>query len=107
MTIDDILLDKLAGLARLEFAADERSAILRDLNEMVAWVEQLDELVIDNEPIEKYPIVLNIGDLREDMAINTLAHEQALALAPHSDTNYFRVPSVKGTHEHTPESTSQ
>lgn len=107
MTIDDILLDKLAGLARLEFAADERSAILRDLNEMVAWVEQLDELVIDNEPIKKFPIVLHMGDLREDMATNTLAHEQALALAPHSDANYFRVPSVKGAYEHTPEPTNQ
>jgi aspartyl-tRNA(Asn)/glutamyl-tRNA(Gln) amidotransferase subunit C len=96
MIIDNDLLDKLAYLARLEFTAHERVSMLHDLNEMVAWVEQLDELTIDNDLVLEQFAVLQARSLREDTVLNTLSHEQALALAPSSDSNYFRVPSVKG-----------
>jgi len=32
---------------------------------------------------------------REDTPQEPLAHERALANAPHKDSNYFRVPQVK------------
>lgn len=107
MKIDATLFDKLAVLARLEFDADERSAILGDLNAMVAWVEQLDELLLDNGPPTRHALVLPMEALREDAAANTLAHEEALSLAPHGDANYFRVPSVQATQGHVSDTLSQ
>lgn len=96
MIIDNDLLDKLACLSRLEFREHEKEAMLHDLNEMVAWVEQLDELTIEEDNLVLDPFSLSQADnLRQDVAINTLTHGQALTLAPSSDSNYFRAPSVK------------
>ncbi|ROT46917.1 Asp-tRNA(Asn)/Glu-tRNA(Gln) amidotransferase subunit GatC [Candidatus Cardinium hertigii] len=96
MIIDNDLLDKLAYLCRLELPLHERDAMLHDLNEIVAWVEQLDELDIDNNVVLEPSVVLEATRLRPDVVLNTLSHDEALALAPSSDSNYFRVPSVKG-----------
>ena len=92
MVIDNDLLDKLAYLARLEFTEHERADMLYDLNEIVTWVEQLDELTIDNNLAIDQCTVLQEDRLREDIALNTLTHEQALTLAPSSDSNYLRAP---------------
>lgn len=99
MIIDNNLLDKLAYLSRLELSAHERDTMLHDLNEMIDWIKQLDELIID-DPIASEPLsVLEATGLRldiPDIMLDSLSHEQALALAPSRDSNYFRVPSVKG-----------
>ena len=89
MIIDNDLLNKLAYLC------------LHDLNAMVDWVKQLDELDIQNNVVLEESFKLKSTSLRSDVALNLLSHEQALALAPSSDSNYFRVPSVKGVSPHT------
>ncbi|CCM10448.1 Asp-tRNA(Asn)/Glu-tRNA(Gln) amidotransferase subunit GatC [Candidatus Cardinium hertigii] len=97
MIIDDDLLNKLAYLCRLELPPHEREKMLHDLNAMVDWVEQLDELDVDNNVmLAEKPSKLESSSLRTDVVSNSLSHEQALSLAPSSDSNYFRVPSVKG-----------
>lgn len=96
MIIDNELLNKLAYLCRLELPPHERDAMLHDLNEMVNWVEQLDELALDNHVILEDTAIVEATSLRSDVVSNALSHEQALSLAPSSDSNYFRVPSVKG-----------
>lgn len=96
MIIDNDLLDKLAYLCRLEFPPHERDTILHDLNAMVDWVKQLDELDVDDNLVLEESFKLESTSLRSDVVANLLSHEQALALAPSSDSNYFRVPSVKG-----------
>ncbi|WP_339044635.1 Asp-tRNA(Asn)/Glu-tRNA(Gln) amidotransferase subunit GatC [Cardinium endosymbiont of Tipula unca] len=80
----------------MEFREHEKDAMLHDLNEMVAWVEQLGELIIEeNDLFLEQFVLLQGNNLRQDVAINSLSHEQALMLAPNSDSNYFRTPSVK------------
>jgi len=97
MIIDDDFLNKLAYLCRLELPPHEREKMLHDLNAMVDWVEQLDELDIDNDlMLAEKPSKLESSSLRPDLVSNALSHGEALALAPSSDSNYFRVPSVKG-----------
>ncbi|TDG95162.1 Asp-tRNA(Asn)/Glu-tRNA(Gln) amidotransferase subunit GatC [Cardinium endosymbiont of Culicoides punctatus] len=98
MIIDNDSLDKLAYLSRLEFHEHEKEAMLHDLNEMVDWVEQLDELVFEDQDLglDQFTLLLQANELRQDLAMNAITHERALALAPSGDTNYFRVPSVKG-----------
>ncbi|WP_243018016.1 MULTISPECIES: Asp-tRNA(Asn)/Glu-tRNA(Gln) amidotransferase subunit GatC [Candidatus Cardinium] len=96
MIIDNELLNKLAYLCRLELPPHERDTMLHDLNAMVEWVEQLDELDVDNSIVLEEASRLEPASLRSDVVLNSLSHKQALALAPSSDSNYFRVPSVKG-----------
>lgn len=96
MTIDNDLLNKLAYLCRLELLPHERDTMLHDLNAMVDWVEQLDELDVDSNVILEESARVASASLRSDIVSNVLSHEQALALAPSRDSNYFRVPAVKG-----------
>lgn len=101
MIIDNNLLDKLAYLCRLELPPHERDTMLHDLNAIVDWVNQLDELDVDNNVVLEESARLAYTSLRPDVASNSLSHAQALALAPSSDSNYFRVPAVKGITAHT------
>ncbi|AXI24043.1 C subunit [Cardinium endosymbiont of Sogatella furcifera] len=100
MVIDNDLLNKLAYLCRLELPPHERDTMLHDLNAMVDWVNQLDELDVDNSVVVEESYRLASTSLRSDVVSNWLSHEQALALAPSSDSNYFRVPTVKGIAAH-------
>lgn len=95
MVIDNDLLDKLAYLCRLELPLHEREAIRHDLNEIVAWMEQLEQFSIDNDRLLESASTLDEYKLRVDEATNTLSHAKAMALAPHSNTHYFIVPSIK------------
>jgi len=44
MTIDLDTVDRIAELARLEFDAESKQAILDDMNRMLAFVDKLNEL---------------------------------------------------------------
>ena len=101
MIIDNDLLNKLAYLCRLELLPHERDTMLHDLNAMVDWVNQLDELDVDHNMVLEESSRLESTSLRPDIVSNLLSHEQALALAPSSDSNYFRVPAVQGITAHT------
>ena len=86
-------LRQLAHLARLEFDETKEQEMLKDLNEILNWVDQLRQLDTANvEPLVHMSEEVNV--LREDVAQNTVSHEDALRLAPRKDSDYFRVPKV-------------
>jgi aspartyl-tRNA(Asn)/glutamyl-tRNA(Gln) amidotransferase subunit C len=91
--INEELINQLAHLARLEFNNEEKQRILNDLNRILDYIEQLNEVPTDNvEPLIYLSPNQNI--LREDEVIETLSKEEALANAPKKDSDYFRVPKV-------------
>ncbi|MDX5346454.1 MAG: Asp-tRNA(Asn)/Glu-tRNA(Gln) amidotransferase subunit GatC [Hymenobacteraceae bacterium] len=93
MTTDIHTLRKLAHLARLEFNEAKEQEMLTDLNKILTWVDKLREL--DTETID--PLIHmshEVNVLREDVAKNTITHEEALLNAPKKDSDYFRVPKV-------------
>ena len=93
MEIDDKMIDQLAYLARLEFKDDERTAIKQDLERILGFVDQLQEL--DTEGVD--PLIYlsdRLNNLREDKVIPTITHEEALKNAPDADSDYFRIPKV-------------
>lgn len=93
MSTDIQTIRKLAHLARLEFNEEKEQDMLQDLNKILNWVDQLRELDTENvEPLVHMSEEVNV--LRDDMAQNTVSHEQALANAPKKDSDYFRVPKV-------------
>lgn len=93
MKIDKATLHKIAHLARLEIDPDKEDSYIRDLEEVLTWVEKLNELDTDGvEPLTNMSFEVNA--LREDMKQHTISHEQALKNAPKKDEDYFRVPKV-------------
>lgn len=87
------MINNLAHLSRLEFNEAEKKAIRTDLQAMVAFVEQLQE--VDTEGVEP---LLHIGDaanvLREDEVQGSVSRTEALLNAPVQDAQFFKVPKV-------------
>ncbi|MCL6525160.1 MAG: Asp-tRNA(Asn)/Glu-tRNA(Gln) amidotransferase subunit GatC [Thermoflavifilum sp.] len=94
MEISDDLIRRLCDLARLEYDEQEAEALKKDLQRMIAFIEQLNQ--VDTTGVE--PLIF-LADhphpLREDIAQQTITREEAISLAPHHDEAYFRVPPVK------------
>jgi len=93
MSTDIQIIRKIAHLARLEFNEEKEQEMLQDLNKILNWMDQLREL--DTEQVE--PLVHmseEVNVLRDDVAQNTVAHDEALLNAPKKDSDYFRVPKV-------------
>lgn len=99
----------VADLANLELTADERSAMLRDLNSILDYVDRLNELDTSNVPpmaqvSDRYGVDQSKqGSGRFDYASRedileglrkSLPHDEALANAPDADEQFFRVPKV-------------
>jgi aspartyl-tRNA(Asn)/glutamyl-tRNA(Gln) amidotransferase subunit C len=97
MPITESDIEKIAQLAHLEITDEERRAFTPQIAEIVAYVEQLNEL--DTSSIEP-----SIGGLtaegertratREDAVVPSLGQELALDQAPDPASGHFRVPKV-------------
>lgn len=93
MKIDRALLDKIAHLARLEFDEKDAEKMMRDMTNIVNWVDKLNEVNTDGvEPLTTMSYEIN--SLREDEVKEHLPHELALKNAPAKDADHFRVPKV-------------
>lgn len=93
MKIDKETVDKIAHLARLEFENEAKEEIIKDMNNMLAFVEKLNELDTNNvEPLIYMSDEVNV--LREDEVKHEITQQEALKNAPKKDSDYFKVPKV-------------
>jgi len=93
MEVNDALVDKLSHLARLKFDASEKEEIKKDLQNMIAFVEKLNELDTTGvEPLLHMSDEVNV--LREDEVKGSISREEALKNAPLHDEQFFKVPKV-------------
>ncbi len=93
MKIDKETVDKIAHLARLEFENEAKDQIIKDMNNMLAFVEKLNELDTSNvEPLIYMSNETNV--LREDEVKQEITQQEALKNAPKKDSDYFKVPKV-------------
>ncbi len=93
MQVEKDTLQKMAKLARLSILPEEEEKLTNTLSSVLTWMEQLNEL--DTSSVEPLThMTLEVNALREDKALQTITHEQALLNAPKRDENYFRVPKV-------------
>jgi aspartyl-tRNA(Asn)/glutamyl-tRNA(Gln) amidotransferase subunit C len=99
----------VAGLANLELTADERTAMLRDLNSILEYVDRLNELDTSDVPpmaqvSDRYGVdeskqgsqrfaYASREDILEGLR-KSLPPEIALENAPDADQHFFRVPKV-------------
>ena len=93
MKINDKIIDRIAFLSRLEFKDKARKNIKNDLNKMLSFVEQLNELDTANvEPLIYMCDEVNI--LREDEVHHEISQYEALKNAPEKISYYFKVHRV-------------
>ncbi len=93
MKIDKDLVDKIAHLARLEFDDQQKVKIEQDLNNILSFMESLNEL--DTSSVE--PLIYMTEEknvFRKDEQKQEISHDEALKNAPKKDSDYFRVPKV-------------
>lgn len=93
MEVSEALIDHIAHLSRLSFEGPEKDAIRQDMQRMIAFVDKLSEL--DTTGVE--PLIFmyeEVNRLREDVAVQSISHEEALFNAPKKDSDYFRIPKV-------------
>ncbi len=91
--IDHKTVDEVAHLARLEFDAASKDAMVKDMNNMLAFIEKLKEL--DTTGVE--PLIYMTDEsnvLREDVVKETITQKEALLNAPKKDSDYFKAPKV-------------
>jgi aspartyl-tRNA(Asn)/glutamyl-tRNA(Gln) amidotransferase subunit C len=93
MEVNDALVDKLAHLSRLQFSVTEKSGIKNDLQQMISFVEKLNELDLDSvEPMLFMSEEVNV--LRNDEVKGSISRAEALKNAPLHDDQFFKVPKV-------------
>lgn len=93
MSVDAATVTRIARLARIRIEEDEVAQYQDELNAILGFVEQLDEVdVADVEPMTSVtPMRLR---RREDVVSDGGYAERIVANAPLSEDNFFMVPKV-------------
>ncbi len=85
--------EKIANLARLHISEDEKSKYTQQLNLILEYMEQLNQVdTSDVEPLS-HPLELT-NVFRPDEVQESLPVEEAIKNAPEISGNYFKVPKV-------------
>jgi len=95
MAIEIAEVRHIAKLANLDFSDEEMLVLSRQLNEILGYIEKLDEL--DIGAIEPTSHVTEVSHaFREDVVVPSIPVSEALANAPESREGHFTVPKVIG-----------
>ena len=93
MKIDKNTINKIARLSRIKLEDKESEDYIKDLNHILDWVEQLNEVNTDNvEPLSN--ISSSTLPKREDDSKDTNTSEEILENAPDKLEGFFAVPKV-------------
>ena len=99
MSVSEQDVERVAELANIELTSDEKAGMLRDLNSVLDYFAQLNELDTGSVP----PMLQVAGvagskepdlHLRADEVAPSLSRERVLACAPDTDQVFFKVPKV-------------
>ncbi len=91
VSLNDV--DKIAALAKLKFADEEKVKLQKELNKILEYIDQLDELNLEDiEPLENMNESENV--LRKDEVFTWLTTDEALRNAPSKTGKFFKVPKV-------------
>ncbi len=103
MAVSEQDVERVAELANLELASGEKAAMLRDLNSVLDYFAQLNELDTTSvPPMTQVADQLTVGQgpeaaamhLRPDEIAPSLNRERVMSSAPDTDGVFFKVPKV-------------
>ena len=96
VTLQDV--ERVAELAHLELTPDETGGMVDDLNAILDYVAQLNELDTDSvahlAQVNELQGSGGAGSLREDAVVPSLNRAVVMPEAPESDQVFFKVPKV-------------
>jgi len=93
MQVDNKLVGHLAHLSRLNVAPEKMDKLVADMQDLVGFVEKLNELdTTGTEPLKHMGDTYNV--LRKDEVNGSISREAALKNAPDADGTFFKVPKV-------------
>ncbi|MBZ7963482.1 Asp-tRNA(Asn)/Glu-tRNA(Gln) amidotransferase subunit GatC [Campylobacter sp. 2457A] len=93
MQINEELLTKLEKLSALKIAEDKRSKLVQELEEIVNFVEKLNELDLSSSEIT-VSTIKGGTPLRLDQIENKDIIKDVLDHSPKKDENFFVVPKI-------------
>lgn len=84
---------KIARLARLSASEERLAAMQKELNGILAWIEQLNEVDVEGvEPLTS--AVATTLPMRQDAVTDGGIRDDVLANAPRTEEGFFVVPKV-------------
>ena len=93
MKIDKNTINKIARLSRIKLDSKESEDYIKDLNSILDWVDQLNEINTDNvEPLTN--ISSSVLPKRDDISEDINSSEEILENAPEKIEGFFSVPKV-------------
>ena len=93
MALDTDTVRRIAKLARLHVEEDALAPLADELNNILGWVEQLDE--VDTQGAEPMTSVVEmVQRLRVDAVTDGYVQDKVLANAPAEADGFFVVPKV-------------
>lgn len=94
MPIDRSTVRHIAALARVKVEEAEEERYVRELQAILAYVEELQDLSVEGVEPTSTVVAGSPPPLRPDEERPCDVREEALAEAPDRDGDYFRVPRV-------------
>ena len=93
MALDTDTVKRIARLARIHVDEADLAPLADELNNILGWVEQLEE--VDTDGVEPMTSVVEmVQRLRADEVTDGGVRDKVLANAPESDNGFFVVPKV-------------
>ena len=93
MSVDKTTVAQIARLARIHVDETRQEAIADELNGILAWIAELDEVNTDNiEPLAS--VTGHSLPMRDDLVADGGYVDDVLANAPESASGFFVVPKV-------------
>ncbi|HYD44263.1 MAG TPA: Asp-tRNA(Asn)/Glu-tRNA(Gln) amidotransferase subunit GatC [Phenylobacterium sp.] len=93
MAIDAATVRKVARLARIAEPEDRIEALAGELNWILNWIEQLNE--VDTDGVEPMTSAVEVAlPMRDDVVTDGGDPARVLANAPKADKGFFVVPKV-------------
>ncbi len=87
--------EKIAELAQLKFSEEELENFTPQMNEILSYMDKLNELNTENVEPLSHPVEQN-NVFRKDEMKPSITTEEALKNAPAKDEHHFKVPKVIG-----------
>jgi aspartyl-tRNA(Asn)/glutamyl-tRNA(Gln) amidotransferase subunit C len=97
MKLDKKTIKMLTQLSRIHCSEEEEEALLKDLQKILTYVEQLNEIDTSNVPPCNQVIPGMANRMREDVVGEKLPRERFLENAPQQIGGLIRVPTVLKT----------
>jgi aspartyl-tRNA(Asn)/glutamyl-tRNA(Gln) amidotransferase subunit C len=93
VSVDKDTVRKVARLARIAVPEERLEPLAQELNGILSWIEQLNEVEVEGVEAMTTPVRMTLP-MRDDVIRDGNIRDQVLANAPKTEDGFFVVPKV-------------